>query len=60
MKNFIIHNSCKFEIVRYYSNNFVVRITPICGTFTSGESEKYVTDSVDNLATLEDWVKENY
>ena len=57
---FVIYNSCKFDIVRYYLDKFVVRIVPLCGVFTSGESEKYVTDSVSNLTNLDDWVKEHY
>ena len=57
---FVIYNSCRFDIVRYYSDKFVVRIVPLGGVFTSGESAKYVTDSVSNLTNLYDWVKENY
>lgn len=57
---FVIHNSCRFDIVRYYLDKFVVRIVPLCGVFTSGESAEYVTDSVSNLTNLYDWVKENY
>lgn len=55
------HNGCKFEIVRYYDDKAVIRIKPLGGTFTSGETEEFVTEKVENLdGGFEEWVKDNY
>ena len=61
----MVHNGCKFKIVRYYDDKAVIRIKPLGGTFTSGETEEFVTERVDNLTTnfgggFEEWVKDNY
>lgn len=61
----MVHNGCKFEIVRYYDDKAVIRIKPLGGTFTSGETEEFVTERVDNLTTnlgggFEEWVKDQY
>ena len=59
------HNGCKFEIVRYYDDKAVIRIKPLGGTLTSGETEMFVTEKVEYLTTnlgggFEDWVKDQY
>ena len=61
----MIHNGCKFKIVRYYEDKVVIKITPLEGTFTSGETEKFITERVENLTTnygggFEEWVIDNY
>ena len=61
----MIHNGCKFKIVRYYEDRAVIKITPLGGTFTSGETEKFITERVENLTTnygggFEEWVIDNY
>lgn len=61
----MVHNNCKFEIVRYYDNKAIIRIKPLSGTLTSGETEEFVTQSVENLTTnlgggFEEWVKDHF
>lgn len=56
----VIHNSCKFEIVRYFSNKFVVKITPLNGVFENGDTEDFVQDFTENLTSLSEWVIDNY
>jgi hypothetical protein len=47
----MIHNGCEFEIVRIYEDKAVIRIKHLNGVFTSGESEKFVTERLENLTT---------
>ena len=61
----MIHNGCEFEKVSYCGDKVVIRIRPLGGTFTSGETEEFVTEKIDNLTTnlgggFEEWVKDNY
>ena len=61
----MVHNSCKFEIVKYYGDSVVIKIQPLCGTFTSDATEKFTTEKVENLTTnfgggFDEWVKDNY
>ena len=61
----MVHNSCNFKIVRYYDDKAVIRIQPLCGIFPSGETEKFITEKVENLTTnfgggFEEWVMDNY
>ena len=59
------HNGCLFEEVNTYAEKVVIRISPMDGTFTSGESEIYVTEKIENITTnfgggFEEWVKDQY
>ena len=59
------HNSCNFQIVRYFDDKAVIEIKPIGGTFTNGENPMYVTESIENITTnfgggFDEWVKDNY
>jgi hypothetical protein len=61
----IIHNGCKFTKVNTYNDKAVIEITPMDGTFLSGESEQYVTVKIADLTTnfgggFEEWVKDQY
>jgi len=61
----MIHNGFEFKIVRYYDNKAVIRIKPLGGTMTNGETEIYRTESIENLTGnfgggFEEWVKDNY
>jgi len=61
----VIHNSCSFEIVRYFDCSAVIEINPLGGVFLDGENPKYVTEKIENLTTnfgggFEEWVKDNY
>lgn len=61
----MIHNGCKFKIVRRYDDKAVISIKPLGGTFTSGESEEFVTEKIENITTnlgggFEEWVKDNF
>jgi len=57
----VLHNTFIFEIVRYFDNKAVIRITP---TQSSNEIE-YRTESICNLTTnfgrgFKEWVKDQY
>ena len=61
----MIHNNCKFEIVRYYANKAVIQITVLNGTTTNGENPQYLVKDVEDLTTnlgggFEAWVKDTY
>lgn len=66
----MIHNGCKFEILRYYDDKAVIRVQSIDGGYLEGAEEDspftlFLTEKVENLTTnlgggFEDWVKDNY
>jgi hypothetical protein len=68
--NATTHNGCKFEIVRYFDNKAVIKVSSINGGYLEGADEEtpnqfFRTESIENLTTnfgggFEDWVKDNY
>ena len=61
----IIHNECLFTIERYFANQAVIKIKPLGGVLTSGETDIFVTELISNLTTnfgggFVEWVKDNY
>lgn len=61
----VTHNECLFSIVRYFEDKAVIKIQALQGVFTSGETTKFITESVHNLTTnfgggFEEWVRDNF
>jgi hypothetical protein len=56
----VVHNGCLFTQLYNVSEYVTIKISPMGGTFTSGESEIFVKEKTEYYINLLDFVQNNY
>lgn len=56
----LVHNGCLFTELYNASEYVTIKISPMGGTFTSGEKEIFVNEKMDYYTNLLDFVLNNY